>query len=252
MKFIRKYIKIPQKKTLIVYAVSALVLLVAFLVAYFTIGRSLTEFVTDVDSFKAWLNSYRKLSGVIFVFIRAFQTVIKIIPAEPLEIASGYAFGTWGGLALCSLGTFLGSVVIVILSRWLGSKFISTFINDEQFDKLKQKLDRNSKNERIFLVIFYLIPGTPKDIFTYIYASAKSNYVEFFIITTLCRVPSIITSTICGNQLEKNNIMLAVIIFVATAAVSLICTAIYGKYEKSKKEPVDSNDTDLTDINADE
>ncbi len=236
MQTIRKYIKIPQKKTLAVYGISALVLLAVFVIAYFTIGRSLTEFVSDTDSFRTWLASYKELGGVIFVLIRAFQTVIKIIPAEPLEIASGYAFGTWGGLVLCSIGTFLGSLVIVLLSRWLGSRFINTFINEEQFNKLK--LVSRSKNERLFLAVFYLIPGTPKDILTYIYASTKSNLVEFFVITTICRVPSIITSTVCGSQLEQNNIKLAVSIFAATAVISLICTAIYKSYEKKKKAVV--------------
>lgn len=242
---LKKYIKIPPKKTLIIYIVSAIVLLAAFIAAYFTIGKELTAFVTDVDSFKAWLDSYKGLSGVIFVAIRAFQTVIKIIPAEPLEIASGFAFGTWGGLALCSLGTFLGSVVIVILSKLFGSKFISAFINEQEFDKFRNL--SNSKNESLFLAIFYLIPGTPKDILTYIYASTKSaKIVKFFVITTICRIPSIITSTICGNQIEKKNITLAVIVFVATAVVSLICGAIYKKYEDKKTKKKEENNSETT------
>lgn len=232
MKALKKYIKIPPKKTLAVYAVCSAFLLLLFIILYCTVGKTLTAFVSDADSFKVWLESYKNLSGVIFVLIRAFQTVVKIIPAEPLEIASGYAFGTWGGLALCSLGTFLGSLVIVVLSRKLGSKFINTFINEEEFNKLR--LISNRKNQRLFLAIFYLIPGTPKDILTYIYATTDYSLTEFFIITTICRIPSIITSTICGSQLEQNNIKLAVAIFAATAVISLICTAIYKKTQKEK------------------
>lgn len=230
---IAKYIKIPPKKTIAVYGISALILLVLFITAYFTIGKTLTSFVSDVDAFKSWLDSYKGVSGLIFVLIRAFQTVIKIIPAEPLEIASGYVFGTWGGLVLCSLGTLLGSLVIVMLSKCLGSRFVDTFINAEEFKKLK--IISESKNQRLFWAIFYLIPGTPKDILTYIFATTKCNLVEFFIITTICRIPSIITSTACGSQLEQNNIKLAVIIFAATAAVSLISTLIYKNYAKKKE-----------------
>ena len=232
MKVLKKYIKIPPKKTLAVYSVCAAILLIVFIVLYLTVGKTLTEFVSDTQSFKLWLESYKNLSGIIFVLIRAFQTVVKIIPAEPLEIASGYAFGTWGGLALCSLGTFLGSLVIVVLSRKLGSRFVNTFINEEQFGKLK--LISNQKNQRLFLAVFYLIPGTPKDILTYIYATTKGNLAEFFIITTICRIPSIITSTICGSQIEQNNIKLAVAIFAGTAVISLICTAFYKKYSDAK------------------
>lgn len=233
MQALKKYFKKPPKQTIIVYSIGIGILLAAFIVLYLLFGKTLTEFVTDTDSFKAWLDTYKGLSGVIFVFIRAFQTVIKIIPAEPLEIAAGYAFGTWGGLALCSLGTFLGSLIIVLLANKLGSKFVSAFINEEQLSTLS--LINNKKNQQLFLFVFYLIPATPKDILTYVAGSLKMNMVQFFIITTIARIPSILTSTLCGAQLEQNNIKTAAAIFIATAAVSVICAWIYNKRKKQIK-----------------
>lgn len=232
MQVLKKYFKKPPKETVIVYGVSIGILIALFLVLYIIFGKTMTSFVSDTEGFKNWLDTYKGLSSVIFVFIRAFQTVIKIIPAEPLEIAAGYAFGTWGGLALCSLGTFLGSVVIVLLSRWLGSKFVSAFINEEQLKSLS--IINDKKNQRLFLFVFYLVPSTPKDIMTYVAGSLKMNMAEFFLITSLARIPSILTSTLCGAQLEQNNIKSAVFIFAATAVVSLICAFIYNYYKKTK------------------
>lgn len=228
-----KYFKLPPKRVIITYAVAGGILLAVFIALYAAFGKELGDFVSDTERFTRWLDTYQNLGAVIFVFIRAFQTVIKIIPAEPLEIAAGYAFGTWGGLALCSLGSFIGSLVIVALSARFGSKFVSAFINEEQLKSLK--LISQKKNQRLFLFIFYLIPSTPKDIMTYVAGSLKINPVEFFIITTIARIPSILTSTVCGSQLEQQNIKTAVIIFVATAAVSAVCGILYGKYKKSHK-----------------
>ena len=230
MQALKKYFKKPPKETLIIYGVSIGILLAVFLALYLIFGRSMTAFITDTESFKNWLDTYKGLSGAIFVFIRAFQTVIKIIPAEPLEIAAGYAFGTWGGLALCSLGTFLGSIVIVVLAKSLGSKFVSAFINVEQLKSLR--IINDKKNQRLFLFIFYLIPATPKDLLTYAAGSLKMNMAEFFVITTIARIPSILTSTICGAQLEQNNIKTAAAVFTATAIVSAVCAFIYNKYKK--------------------
>lgn len=210
-----------------VYGVSVAVLLAATLALYLAYGRQLTEFVSDTESFKAWLESYKELGAVIFVLIRAFQTVIKIIPAEPLEIAAGYVFGTWGGLALCSLGTFLGSLVIVFLADKIGSKFVAAFVNEDALKNIS--LINNKKNQRLFLFVFYLVPSTPKDILTYVAGSLKVNLWEFFIITSVARIPSIITSTICGSQLEKNNIPAAAAVFIATAVVSVVCALIFKK-----------------------
>lgn len=232
---LKKYFKVPPRETFIIYAVWAGIILTLFLVLYLTVGKSLTAFVSDTDSFKQWLDSYNGLSAAVFVFIRAFQTVIKIIPAEPLEIASGYAFGTFGGLALCSLGSFLGSLVIVMLSRFFGAKFVNAFINEEQINQLKIISDKN--NQRLFLIVFYLIPGTPKDIFTYIAGTLKINLVEFFVITTLARIPSIITSTICGAQISEKNYITALIVFLLTAFVTALCTLAYKKYNDKQKNP---------------
>ncbi|MCC8073643.1 MAG: VTT domain-containing protein [Clostridiales bacterium] len=227
-----KYFKMPSKELMLIYGISFALLIIVFSVLYFTVGRSLTAFVTDQKSFQIWLESYKNMSGVIFVFIRTFQTVIKIIPAEPLEIASGYVFGTWGGLALCSLGSFLGSLIIVLLSKLIGAKFISQFVNEEQFRRLS--VINNRKNQRLFLLVFYLIPGTPKDLLTYVAGSLNVNLVEFFLITTIARVPSIITSTICGEQLEQKNFIVAAAVFITTAVVSLICTVIYKKSQNKR------------------
>lgn len=229
-KVLRKYLKSPPRETLIIYAVGAGIVLILFLTLYFTVGKSLTAFVSDADGFKKWLSSYEELGAAVFVFIRAFQTVIKIIPAEPLEIASGYAFGTFGGLALCSLGSLLGSLVIVLLSRTLSEKFINAFVNREELERILSSVNKSSK--RVFLWVFYLIPGTPKDLLTYAAGAFDISLAEFFLITTAARVPSIITSTLCGAQLGNKNYAAAIIVFAATAAVSLLCTAVYKKHRQ--------------------
>lgn len=232
MKSLKKYFKLPPKNVCAVYGVATAVILIAFLAVYFTFGKRLTAFISDTQGFNAWLAQYKSLSAVVFILIRAFQTVIKIIPAEPLEIASGYAFGTWGGLLYCSIGTFLGSLVIVFLSKTLGQAFVSAFVNEEQFKQLK--IISNTNNQNLFLWIFYLVPGTPKDIFTYIVSATDINLFRFFAITTVARIPSIITSTICGNELMHNNVKSAVIVFVLTAVVSGICAIIYKKHNDKK------------------
>lgn len=221
MKLLKKYFHLPSKSVCALYASCGIVLLFSFVIIYFTFGKQLTAFVSDTQSFNAWLAQYKSMSAVVFVLIRAFQTVIKIIPAEPLEIAAGYAFGTFGGLLFCSLGTFLGSLAIVMLAKRFGGAFVKAFVNEEQFEKLS--IVRDVKNQNLFLWIFYLIPGTPKDIFTYIVSSTDISLVRFFAITIIARIPSIITSTVCGSQLKQNNIKTAIAVFAATAVVSAVC-----------------------------
>lgn len=60
------------------------------------------------------------------------------------------------------------------------------------------------------------------------------NLVRFFAITTIARIPSIITSTICGNELMHNNMKTAATVFVLTAVLSGICAIIYKKHNDKK------------------
>ena len=170
--FLSRFTVIPPclvaRHTVKVMPISVKFTLIAFLSVYFTFGKQLTAFVSDTQNFNAWLAQYKSLSAVIFILIRAFQTVIKIIPAEPLEIASGYAFGTWGGLFYCSLGTFLGSLVIVFLSKTFGQAFIGAFVNEKQFKQLKIISNSDNQNltklisvdETIYVKISFGVPGT--------------------------------------------------------------------------------------------
>lgn len=227
-----KNFKRPSNTVIAVYGVSAFLLLAGFLALYLTAGKNLTVLIEDPVKFKEWLNGYKGFSSAIFVAIRAFQTVIKIIPAEPLEIASGYVFGNFGGLLLCSLGSFIGTLVILALSSVFGKKFVYSFIDEEKLKELP--VFNDDKKRRIFLIIFYLIPGTPKDLFGYAVGLTGNHVLEFLIITTICRMPSIITSTIVGSALEEKNYTSAIIVFAATTAVTLISTVLY-KYFHDKK-----------------
>lgn len=218
-----KQVKMQRTAALITFAL----LLCGFAVLYFTFGRQLLETVKDVEKFKALLSRFGGFDKAVFVAVRAFQTVIKIIPAEPLEIFSGYAWGTWGGLGLCMLGTEIGSLVILLLTRLFGTKVVRLFVPLEKLNSLSFLNDGKRLGGTMFLL--YLIPSTPKDLFTYFAGISKLNIPWFLFYTGIARIPSIITSTWCGNSLGEDNYLKSAVIFGTTALVGLVGTVIYRK-----------------------
>jgi len=216
-----------------------LTLLGVFLYFYIKYGEMLLDLVSDKEAFKAFIEGFNNYDKVVFVAIRAFQTVIKIIPAEPLEIGSGYLYGIWGGLLYCMLGTMIGSFVIIALSKIFGKRLVNAFIPVEKINSLKFLQDKDKVYTTLFFI--YLIPGTPKDILTYAASITNLNIPKFLIITGIARIPSIITSTMCGAWLMDENYFLAAAIFIGTAIVSVGCSALYkklatGNYGKFKKQ----------------
>ena len=204
--------------------------ILAFIVCYIKFGGELLAFVSDTERFKAWLDSYGSLGKVIFVSVRALQTVVKIIPAEPLEIGSGYAFGIWGGLFYCMLGTEIGSFVIVALTKLFGMKAVNLFVSEEKINSLGFLKNREKLTTSLFII--YLIPGTPKDVITYLIGVTDYNIWKFLLLTGIARIPSIITSTICGALLGEKNYWLSAGVFIGTAVLGLIGVRIYTVFEK--------------------
>ena len=155
------------------------------------------------------------------------QTVFKFIPAEPLEVGSGYAFGIWGGLFLCMLGTELGSAVILLLSKKYGMRFVSHFTDPEKLKEFSFLQDNRKLRPLLFLI--YFIPGAPKDLLTYFVAFTDIRLWEYLLITAVARIPSIITSTMCGAYFGEKNYLAAVLVYAATLALSGIGILVYRR-----------------------
>ena len=219
--------KDAKRKRILVIA-GVVLLLAVSIACYFTFGKQLLLFIEDKDAFKAWLSGFGAGSRVVFVAIRALQTVVKFIPAEPLEIGAGYVFGTWGGLLYCSLGSLLGSLIILLLTKKFGIKLVSLFVSKKKIDSLR--FLQNKQNLNITLFIIYLIPSTPKDIITYLIGLTDESIPLFLLITTIGRIPSIITSTWCGHTLQQENYLAAAAIFLATALFGFLCAFLYRRF----------------------
>ena len=210
--------------------ITSSIFILGFIVCYLKFGSELLSFVSDADRFKAWLDSYGNLGKIVFISVRALQTVVKIIPAEPLEIGSGYAFGIWGGLFCCMIGTEIGSFVIVTITKLFGMKAVNLFVSEEKINSLGFLQNKETLPTSLFII--YLIPGTPKDVITYLIGVTDYNIWKFLILTGFARIPSIITSTICGSLLGEKNYWLSAGVFIGTAILGIIGVKLYADFEK--------------------
>ena len=212
-----------QKVSLACAAVS--VILFALMFVFF--GSRMLEMLREPELLTEYIDGFGAYSQLVFIAVRTLQTVVKVIPGEPVEIAAGLAFGTFGGLALCLVGTAVGSAIIVLLTRTLGMKFVTLFVSEEKLRSCA--LLKSSDRLYLMLFFFYLIPGTPKDIFTYAAALTDIKLWKFFVITGIARIPSIITSTMCGASLCQKNYLAAAVIYGVTLMLSVAGMLVYRK-----------------------
>lgn len=222
----------PQllKKKRKVGIISVVVVLLVLIALTIVLGKPIIAAIRDKASFRQWMQGTGFWKYPLMMGIMALQVIIAFIPGEPIEIIAGYIFGGWMGMFLCLLGAALGSVVIILAVRKFGMKFVSLFVSREQIQNLK--FFRNPKKRDATIFLLFLIPGTPKDILTYLAGLVPIHLGKYLVITSIARVPSVITSTMGGNLLGAKEYRYAIIIFAATLVLTLAATLLYQAHQK--------------------
>ena len=203
------------------------------LVCWF-IGRPMLHFVSEPENFRSWIDSKGFFGQIIFIGMVALQVVFAVIPGEPLEIGAGYAFGAIEGTVLCVIGGFLGSMIVFAFVRTFGIRVVELVFPIEKINNLR--FLKNSKNFEAVAFLIFMIPGTPKDIIVYFLGVTKIKTTHFAFITSVARLPSVVTSTIGGNALGMQNYMFAIVVFAATIIVSLAGFMIYRSVSNRHKK----------------
>lgn len=135
------------------------------------------------------------------------------------------------GLIICLLGTIIGTVIIYSFLNKYGIKFINKFYDTSKINQikfLKKKTFRNNYFHYLF------IPGTPKDLITYLAPFTRLKLTTFLAISSIARIPSIITSTISGSALSNQNYQLTIWVFIITGIISILGLLIYKFYVHKK------------------
>lgn len=222
-----------KRKKLLAIALLALLIAVSAVI-YIRVGEPMTALVKDSERFRAWVEQHGWKSRVVFMAMVCLQVLVAIIPGEPLELAAGYVFGAVEGTLLCLGGIVAGSVIVFGLVRAFGRRLVEVFFPAEKIDSLK--LMQNPKRLFIIMAILMILPGTPKDLLTYCAGLTKIPFGTWILLSSVGRIPSVVSSTLCAHALGRGNFLMAAIVFLVSA---LLCCAglwIYAKIKESKAE----------------
>lgn len=173
--------------------------------------------------------------GVFIIMGLMFaQIFLPILPGEPVEVLAGMCYGAIGGLIVIYLGSFLSSLVIFFAVRKFGKNFIYSFVSKEKIEKIENsKIFSDSKKIDSILVALYMIPGTPKDLITYLGGLLPIKPIKFLAISTICRFPSVISSTIAGAKLVAGDWKISILVYVITIILTGIVVFVMNKSSKN-------------------
>lgn len=184
------------------------------------------------------------IMGLLFLFVlQVAQIFLIIVPGEPIEILSGMCYGGLWGTVFIMVSASIISTAIYFLVRRFGRKFVYDFCDEKKVEKIENsKLFQNPKKIELIMLILFLIPGTPKDLLVYVAGLLPIKPSKFILISTFARFPSVITSTLAGEQLAIGDWKMSIVLYGIILIFVAILVFIINKLDKDKitKEAIKS------------
>ena len=178
-------------------------LFLGIIIYLFPIMRDLSTLEGQIDFKDKVENS--GIFGMLSLFgLQVAQIFLIIVPGEPIEILAGMCYGSLWGTVFIMVSACIISTSIFLLVRKFGRKFVYDFCDKKKVEKIENsKVFQNPKKIEFIMLILFLIPGTPKDLLVYVAGLLPIKPLKFIMISTFARFPSVITSTLAGENVAK-------------------------------------------------
>lgn len=164
---------------------------------------------------------------LILTLLQVIQVVICIIPGQPIQLASSYMYGIFGGYCIAIIGAAIGSLITYWLAYVLGTDAIRLIFGEEKVRNYVHKL--NSGKALTIVFFLYLVPGLPKDIVSYIAGISDVDWKTFLLVSTLGRSPGVLGSLLIGSFWSTKN-------YFGIAITAIVCLFILIMCIRNRKE----------------
>ena len=160
------------------------------------------------------------LGVLILLGLQFLQIIVAFIPGEVVQLAAGLMYGPWLGTLVILVGCVFSSAVIYQLVHKLGAPFVQGMVSTRHLDRFR--VFEESGKLDVFVFILFLIPGLPKDVFTYLVPLTTMDMKRFLTLTTIGRIPGVFASTLAANGLAEGDYASSIIILAVVAVIAVI------------------------------
>ena len=164
---------------------------------------------------------------LILLGMQFLQVVVAFIPGEVVQVAAGMMYGPWGGAAVVLAGCIISSAFIFFIVHKLGAPFVRAMIPEKWMGKLEDFEETDKLDVMVF--VLFLIPGLPKDVFTYLVPLTDMSMRNFLVLSTVGRIPGILMSTLAADGLMEGDIMRSVLLFLVAAGIAAVAIVFHEK-----------------------
>lgn len=160
------------------------------------------------------------LAGVFMLLgLQFLQIIVAFIPGEVVQLAAGILYGPWLGALIIIVGCVFSSALIFWLVHKLGAPFVQAMVPTKQLESFR-RFEKSGKLNIIVFILF-LIPGLPKDVFTYLVPLTDMRMRTFLVLANVGRIPAILVSTYAADGLVDGRIGESIAIFIIASIVAI-------------------------------
>jgi uncharacterized membrane protein YdjX (TVP38/TMEM64 family) len=215
MKLITRLKRFLTPKTIIILL--ALVVLTTAVIYFF--GPRLFEFFSNPDQVNSLIDQAGPWGPIIFIILQALQVILAPIPGNVTTAVGGLAFGWWG-LPLTIIGSTLGFIAVVAISRRFGRPLLERFFSPAKIKKFDFLLEH--KGGGVALFIIFLFPFMPDDLVGYLAGLTHLRFRSIILISIIGRLPMQALTNFFGRESLRGNLVLIIAILTVVAVLAVV------------------------------
>jgi uncharacterized membrane protein YdjX (TVP38/TMEM64 family) len=202
--------------------IGLIVVAVALMVIFYFFGNDLLWLFSNSEAIRDLIYSTGPFAPLVFVALQALQVILAPIPGNVTGAVGGLVFGWWG-LPLTVIGSTLGFVVVVALSRRFGRQLIEKLFSPAQIKKFDFLLNPRAE---LALFLIFLLPYMPDDLVGYLAGLTGVRFRTIILISVAGRLPMQVMTNFFGARIFEGDITMLVII---TAVMALLAVVLFLK-----------------------
>ena len=179
--------------------------------------------LSEPDGLQRVLEDVRNAGvGGVFILLafQFLQIVVAFIPGEVVQIAAGMMYGPWIGALVVIVGAVISSAFIFAIVHKLGAPFVRAMIPEKWMNKLERF--ENSEKLDVMVFILFLIPGLPKDVFTYLVPLTNMSMRNFVVLANVGRIPACSLARLAPTKLIEGDYGQSAILFGIAAVIGIL------------------------------
>lgn len=147
---------------------------------------------------REWVNGFGALAPPVYVALYAAATVF-FLPATPLTLLAGLAFGPLWGSVYAFIGAATGLILAFLISRYAARGLVRSWVEEnERLRKIDEGVERQGWR---MLVITRLVPVFPFNAQNYAYGLTRITFPTYAVVSAICMAPGLVVYAFAGGSL---------------------------------------------------